>query len=583
MRELFAPFFRSTPINISLLTSTLFIHILAMASALYVTLVFSRYLSHGLDFTLITLTIGTLVAMVLEQVLRGLRRKLVTALVAREERARSEAVMNRMLNARLEQLQQLTPAERAEAMRGLEQVHQAATASNLLSLLDAPFALLFWVALMLIAWQLGLIALLIGIVTIMYIYAVAMRLNGMTANLQKAHTAYAGASMSADRLEMVRAVNAAPSLFRRWRTLDGEVRHLRFNAAHQQDRLMTISQVATALSSMAMIGAGAKFTTVGLIDVGVLFGTSILATRMLSVLVRPAQIAGVLMNGLQAHRSLQKLLALPVESEEGVKLPQYEGRLEFNDVSFTYPGTTTPIFESLSVAIPSGGLVVVNGANGTGKTTLARLVAGLLSAGRGSVLADGVDVRQFSQSWWRLQIVYIPQEPEFFDGTLQENLTTLNPQLTTDELRQLLEQVGLSNFVNQHPLGLGMQIVQGGRSLSPGIRRRLAIARALTTRGRLIIIDEPMEGLDSAGVRIVNQLLGALKKEGRTLILCTQNPAPELLSLGIRINLDQKPVPEITMPAETMPAEDAPGRSNNRRWYDPRFGSADSDAPPKSE
>ena len=190
---------------------------------------------------------------------------------------------------------------------------------------------------------------------------------------------------------------------------------------------------------------------------------------------------------------------------------------------------------------------MITGANGTGKTTMACIMLGLLQPTRGQIFVDGVDLRQIQPEWWRKQVVYLPQEPVFFDGSIRENLLTNGADISEEELLAILQRVGLKQFLDESPAGLETSLAGGGRSLALGIRRRIALARGLITKGQLVVIDEPTEGMDQAGRVVMGQVVSELAQEGRTLIVCSHN-ANMLANRGIRLNLDVKPVPAVTLP-----------------------------------
>ena len=121
-------------------SASLFIHILGFASALYVTLVFSRYAISGLDSTLVTLSMGALLAMSIESYLRKARRRIVEAFLARVERERIEGVVERLLGARFPELSGLASGQRTEAIRAVDQIHAMLTPANLLAFIDASIA-----------------------------------------------------------------------------------------------------------------------------------------------------------------------------------------------------------------------------------------------------------------------------------------------------------------------------------------------------------------------------------------------------------------------------------------------------------
>ena len=247
----------------------------------------------------------------------------------------------------------------------------------------------------------------------------------------------------------------------------------------------------------------------------------------------------------KAHTALtdiRSLAKLETRSDSGTTLSGFKGGVEFRDVAFGYPDTAIPIVESLSLKLEPGAVMVAAGQNGAGKTTMARLLVGLLEPKRGQILIDGVDIRQLSPDWWHRQIMYLPQEPKFLNGTIRDNLAAINTDLNDQQLHEYLERAGLAEFIDRSEAGLDTAIVANGLNLSVGHRRRLALARA--TNGKFVIFDEPTEALDSDGSRAVHQVIKTLSKEGRTIIACTNDPAL-LASAGVILDLNQKPVPRV--------------------------------------
>ena len=198
-------------------------------------------------------------------------------------------------------------------------------------------------------------------------------------------------------------------------------------------------------------------------------------------------------------------------------------------------------------------MVGIIGANGAGKTTLSKLVVGLLDPGRGQILADGVDTRQLAPEWWRRQVMYLPQEPSFLNGTYKENITMLNPEIEEARLNEIVRLSDLRRFLDSSATGMETMITDGGRSLPLGIRKRLAIARAMVGQGRLAVFDEPTEGLDVEGSEAVFQIMNILAKEGVTLLLVSRDPNI-MKGFSTVVDLNSKPVPKIGIVQKKTPA-----------------------------
>jgi ATP-binding cassette subfamily C protein LapB len=194
--------------------------------------------------------------------------------------------------------------------------------------------------------------------------------------------------------------------------------------------------------------------------------------------------------------------------------------------------------------LPAGSTLVVSGGNGTGKTTLARILAGLIEPSRGQILVDGLELRQTQPSWWRRQIIYLPQEPTFLNATIEENLRMVNPQISPEELARAIDAAGVRRFLDESPKGLGTLIAGNGQFLALGIRRRLALARALTTDGMVSVFDEPTEGLDADGAAAIYRVMNELHERGRTIIAFSHDPNI-VKGAEFFVDLNAKPVPRI--------------------------------------
>jgi ATP-binding cassette subfamily B protein len=174
------------------------------------------------------------------------------------------------------------------------------------------------------------------------------------------------------------------------------------------------------------------------------------------------------------------------------------GELELRDVEFRYPGAAAPVLQNISFRATAGQTLAVIGSTGAGKTTLVSLVARLFDATSGTVLIDGVSVRDLDPDMLWNRIGLVPQKPYLFTGTIASNLRYGNPQATDAELWQALEVAQAADFVREMPDGLEARIAQGGTNVSGGQRQRLAIARALVRQPEIFLFDDSFSALDLA-------------------------------------------------------------------------------------
>jgi subfamily B ATP-binding cassette protein MsbA len=204
--------------------------------------------------------------------------------------------------------------------------------------------------------------------------------------------------------------------------------------------------------------------------------------------------------------------------------PDAPGEIELKDVSFAYR-PDRPVLNAISLRVNPGERVALAGTSGNGKSTIARLVARLYDAREGTVLVEGVDIRDIELKSLRASIIFVPQEPVLFDATLRENLLYGNPQATLSELDKVTKLTQLEALIHRLPKGLDESMGPHGNRLSGGERQRVALARALLQHPRILILDECTSALDE---RTEQQLLNGLQYylQDVTTIIISHRPYP---------------------------------------------------------
>jgi len=174
------------------------------------------------------------------------------------------------------------------------------------------------------------------------------------------------------------------------------------------------------------------------------------------------------------------------------------GSLELRGVDFHYPGAEAPVLSGIDLTARPREITAVIGSTGSGKTTLLNLVPRLFDATGGTVLVDGVDVRELDPALLSRTVGLVPQKPYLFTGTVASNLRYGNPDATDEELWTALEVAQARDFVERMEGGLEAPIAQGGTNVSGGQRQRLAIARVLVHRPEIYLFDDSFSALDYA-------------------------------------------------------------------------------------
>lgn len=530
-----------------LLVASFFVNLLGLGSSIYVIQVLNRYVANGIDATLATLTLGVLIAVALEFGFRNVRLKMAQGINAKPNARLSTSVFSALTSVRAQALDRLPPTIRREITGAINTVQQAYSPNNLTTIMDVPFALLFVAVLFMLN---ATIAVTVScFLTFVFLFSlISHRLLKKPIEEMGKANARSGVLMGGalQASDSVRAFNAALFLRTTWAEHQQKTVQLARQVLVKQGFSQAFTQSLGALMSVTVIALGALQAVSGEMDVGLMIGANILAGRALAPITKFSQLGAAFAKAAQSLEILGQFAKMPVERTRGTALKAYQGRLEFKDLGFAHHKAPGPLFESLSLKVEPGQILAVVGGNGSGKTTLARLLMGLLEPSRGQILVDGIEMEQAVPEWWRRQVIYLPQEPTFFNGTLRDNLTTANPEITEEQLNQIITAAGLRKWFSESAEGLETPVFNGGSNLALGIRRRLALARALSTDGMLALFDEPTEGMDAEGRNAVFNAIRSLAKRGRTIILFSHDPNM-VKNAALAIDLNEKPVPKIVV------------------------------------
>lgn len=222
---------------------------------------------------------------------------------------------------------------------------------------------------------------------------------------------------------------------------------------------------------------------------------------------------------IAADRLFQIMDLEQEENNEKIVIePEMIGDITFENVSFRY-GSRKQVFEALNLKIEKGKTTAVIGESGSGKTTLMSILQHIYPIQSGNVRIGSYDISQISNDSLRKIVGTVPQEIELFAGTIIENIALGNFQPDIKKIADLIEQLGLKEFIEKLPNGYLTYIGEHGASLSGGERQRIAIARALYKEPDILIFDEATSSLDSVSERYVKQTLNALAQQGKTIIV----------------------------------------------------------------
>ena len=513
----------NAPIYRDVLLAAFFINVFALALPLFTMNVYDRVVPNHAVETLWMLAAGVAIILIADISLRTMRGYFLDLASRRVDVKLSASIMERVLGIRLEH-RPISVGSYAVNLRSFETVRDFITSASVTTIIDVPFAIIFLGVIAWIGWPV-LIPLCIGLcITLGYALAVQGKLKELSETTYRA-----GAMRNSTLIETlvgldtIKAMGAENRMQRKWEDSTSFLAHVGV-----QLRLLSNSAINVTLWSQQMVSVFVIITGVYLITAGELSMGGLIACSMLSsrIMAPFGQLAGLITsyhNAAIALKSLDEVMAKPLERPEGAQFlsrEMFQGEIEFKGVSFAYPGAEMESLSDVSFKIKPGEKVAILGRVGSGKSTLQKLAMGLFQPTSGSIMIDGIDLRQLDPSEFRSRVGYVPQDVTLFYGSLRDNLTLSNSDVSDAALVRAAEIANLGEFINRHPQGFDMLVGERGDNLSGGQRKSVALARALIHEPPILLMDEPTGSMDHSTEMAVKRQL-AEYVSGKTLLVVT--------------------------------------------------------------
>ena len=511
--------------------ASVIINILALASTIFIMNVYDRVIPNQAFDTLWVLAFGVFVAFVFDFILKNLRALFLDVAGRKADVKISAALFEQMLGMKLSE-RPASAGVLAANMREFETIRDFFTSATMAALLDLPFTLFFIV----------IIAIIGGPIAFVPLVALPLVIGGgwlMQKPMEKIikESLHENALKNAllfetiSGLEAIKTQAAEGHTQRKWEELTDKASKTSVKSRRVSAFALNYSVFIQQMVSVAIVISGVYLISNGVISMGALIACVILSGRAMAPL---AQVAGLLSRFNQSWQSLHQLEDLmkkPVERPMGkhfVSIPRVEGKIEFRDVVFRYPGQTRPAVNGMTFTINPGDHVGIIGSVGSGKTTVERLLLNLYQPESGAVLIDGTDVRQIDPGDLRRNIGGVQQGEQLFFGSVRENITMGHETAPDRAVLRAAELAGVTEFLRDTETGLDTQVGERGEALSGGQRQSVAIARSLLYDPPVMVLDEPTASMDPASENRLRKRLEKITK-GKTVLLITHKGA--MLSL----------------------------------------------------
>ncbi|HTZ37500.1 MAG TPA: peptidase domain-containing ABC transporter [Stellaceae bacterium] len=318
----------------------------------------------------------------------------------------------------------------------------------------------------------------------------------------------------------IKTLAIEPRSMVRWRRYTDEAAAKSLSLDHTAARARSVVTGLERGMSVGIGALGALFVLSDQMTVGALIAFNMLGMRLVQPLIQASTLMQDYQRAVLSLKLLAQLMQTEPEPATGQLAKPVVGQIEFEDVTFHYPGAPAPAIKDMSFVIEPGEVVGIVGRSGSGKTTITRLIQGLYRPQAGLVKIDGQDLKELDLTHLRTQIGVVLQENFMFRATVRENIAMTKPAASLDEVVRAARVAGADEFIQRLPHGYSTMLEEGAANLSGGQRQRLAIARALIHDPPVLVFDEATSALDPESEAIIQQHLGAISR-GRTIIIIT--------------------------------------------------------------
>jgi len=514
----------STPIYRDVLWASLLINLFVLATPLFTMNVYDRVIPNNAQETLMVFTIGIVFVYVLDFFLKLTRGYLLELAGKKSDIIMSSIIFEKVLDLKMSE-HPPSVGSFASNLKDFESVRSFFTTATMTAVIDLPFAIIF----LAVIYYIGGHLVFVPMVTMLLIllYALIIR-KPLQESIESSHEASAKKNSvlieTLQNIETVKSMRMNSKQQWSWEESTGEIAEKNLKSRILSSSIPSVTNLFIQLNTVFVVVFGVYLIQEFELTMGGLIAVVILTSRTVAPM---GQAAGLISNYADAKTSynvLNEIISKEAERPAGkefVERPKFKGKIEFQDVSFSYPGTEVPALSSVSFVINPGEKVAMIGRIGSGKSTVAKLILKLYEPTSGKILIDDIDITQVDPADLRRFVSYVPQDIHLFRGTIKDNIVSSEQHPAVEDVINAAQVSGVEDFVKTHPLGFDMPIGERGAGLSGGQRQSVGVARALMQESSIMIMDEPSNAMDQTSEA---QLLSRLSQElqNQTVIIITQ-------------------------------------------------------------
>lgn len=324
--------------------------------------------------------------------------------------------------------------------------------------------------------------------------------------------------------EAVEAMGMMPNVIRNWMRENNKSQKLQLTAAHRSNVVQSVTRSVRMILQCLVTGIGAWLALHHELTPGAMIASSILVARALAPFDGAISVWKTWAAARDAYHRLERQMVMPTKLRGEMALPRPTGRVTVEG-AYYQPLQAPAILKNINFVLEPGESLGIIGPSAAGKSTLAKLLIGILPASHGSVRLDGVETFKWNREDLGPYVGYMPQHVDLFNGTIRDNIARMAEHVSDEAVIEAAKFAGCHDMILRLPNGYETEFQQGNLSLSPGQRQRIGLARALYGRPQFLVLDEPNGNLDGEGERALLQAMQRMKQVGMTFVVVAHRPS----------------------------------------------------------
>jgi ATP-binding cassette subfamily C protein len=500
-----------------------FVNLLMLTGPIFMLQVYDRVLTSRSEATLVALVVIAAFLFAMMGFLDYARGRVLARLGARFQARLDGRVFDAILRRSIVASERARPAT---GLRDLESVQRLLSGPAPFAVFDMPWTPVFIAAIFMFHWTLGVLALAGGLLLLSLTL-----LNQLASKSRQAEASIAGAGAESfaeaarREGETIQGLGMRQAVLARWRARRNQALVAGIAASDATGGFSVASKTLRFFLQSAMLGAGAYLAIQQIVTPGVMIAASILLGRALAPVEQAIGQWPAVQRAMQGWRALNEMLEKTPEQGEKTALPEPRSILEAQQVTVVPPTEQAATLRMVSFKLNPCQAMGVIGPSASGKSTLAKAIAGVWRPASGKIRLDGAALDQYSDEVLSMHVGYLPQDVALFDGTVAENIARMADAPDDTLVVTAAKRAGAHEMILGLPAGYDTQISAGSGRLSGGQRQRIGLARALYGDPAVVILDEPNSNLDADGGEALNRAIDDLKSRGKAVIIMAHRPA----------------------------------------------------------